>query len=204
MTQKHQTGTEPPTVGEKPYSRDSFLAAYQRLKTLRAACEETGCPPYVGYRWAKIAGVMTSTDGQQYGTKGSRLGATAEAEFHRLVPEALHANRELEANCPSFDFDVRGILVDIKYSSIRPSSGAWSFKTGIKKPLPPDFYACFFATSPSGNLSDGYRLFLIPHEVIGGRTNLTLRPDSVASDWLHFEVNPAQLRKAFTEMATEI
>ena len=173
--------------------REKFLESINRLGTLRAACEETGIAPYIGYLWAKKAGALSERDGRSYGTLASRLGVEAEAEFRRLVPNALYANRDLSENCPSFDFDVEGTTVDVKYSSIRQSIGAWEFKTAQRKPFAPDFYAAFFASMVSGKLSDGYHLFLIPHDLVGGRSCVQLRPENQKSIWWQFKVNPVDL-----------
>lgn len=99
------------------YDRASVLEAYGRTSSLRAACAETGCPPYVAYIWCKKAGVLALHDKTRYGTRANQMGALAEKEFQRLVPRAMPANATLDPNCPAFDFDVDGI------TSARTSSG---------------------------------------------------------------------------------
>lgn len=173
------------------YTRESVLEAYQRLGNLRAACTETGAPPYVAFIWCKKAGVMTTADKSRYGTKAQQQGAGAEAEFQRLVPFALPANTALVKNCPGFDFDVDGVTVDVKFSILR-SRGNWGFDTAKHKHLPPDLYALFLCTHESGDIKDGYRLLIIPHDTVGDRSHVTLRPGSISDLW-SFEINPADL-----------
>ena len=181
------------------YDKKSVIAAYQKTGNLKGACSETGAPPYIAFIWLKKAGLLTSNDKCNYGTRGQQLGAEAEKEFQRLVPQAMSANKHLQDNCPAFDFDIFGTTVDVKYSSIRNSSAQWGFKTANAKALKPDFYVAFFATDTSGDLKDGYRVFVFPDEVFGGRTNISLSPHNSKSEWLDFEIEPEKLRDFFEE-----
>lgn len=173
-------------------AREKLLAAYARLGNLRAACAETGAAPYVAYIWCRKAGVLKADDKSRYGSQAQRRGASAEAEFKRLVPAAMPANSALVKNCPGFDFDVDGILVDVKYSSRNKCGGAWRFFTARHKPLAPDLYVVFFATDPGGDLADGYRLLLIPHDFVSDRSVINLQPNSGSELW-QLEVQPETL-----------
>lgn len=187
--------------GGRPYDREAVIAAYRRTGNVRAACDETGAPPYVAYIWLRKAGALSVEDKRCYGSRAHRRGGEAEQEFQRLVPAAMPANKLLERNCPAFDFDVGGILVDVKYSSIRTSSGAWGFQFAKRKPIKPDFYCAFFATDPSGALAGGYRLFLVPHFLFDGRNCVTLSPDDTGHDLLNFEIEPGELAPTLAEAA---
>lgn len=181
------------------YDKKTVIAAYQKTGNLKGACSETGAPPYIAFIWLKKAGLLTSNDKCNYGTRGQQLGAEAEKEFKRLVPQAMSANANLQDNCPSFDFDIFGTTVDVKYSSVRNSTGGWGFKTARAKILKPDFFVAFFATHTSGNLKDGYRVFIFPCDVLDGRSQITLGQNDTRSEWLDFEIEPEKLRDFFEE-----
>lgn len=181
------------------YDKDSVIAAYKQSGNLRGACEMTGAPPYIAFIWLKKAGLLTSTDKSRFGSRASKLGAEAEKEFQRLVPKAMCANKHLESNCPSFDFDVMGATVDVKYSSIRPSTGRWCFKTAAHKTMCPDWYAAFFAIEENGDLSRGYHLLLIPHYAVSDLKYVELNPANKHSDWWLFKITPENLQKCLTE-----
>ncbi|MDR2733395.1 MAG: hypothetical protein LBC99_01980 [Spirochaetota bacterium] len=181
------------------YSREGVLRAYAELGALREACERTGCPPYIAYIWLKKARALKPDEATRYGTDGAKLGALAEKEFQRLVPEAMSANGQLQKNCPSFDFDIRGITVDVKYSSIT-SRGAWQFVTAKHKELKPDFFAVFCALTEKG-LDGGYRLFLIPAEFTDNTMKICFTPGNEKNPVFDYEVEPRNLAKTFALMA---
>jgi hypothetical protein len=111
----------------------------------------------------------------------------------------MNANRVIQKNCPSFDFDIGGITVDVKYSS-RHNTGVYLFQTG-RKVFKPDFYAVFCALSESKDLKDGYRLFLIPAEFVKG-TQAQFTPGKENPQWLQFEVKPEELAGHFDAMVS--
>ncbi len=182
------------------YDKASVLAAYQKCNTLKGACEATGAPPYIAFIWLKKSGLMTTTDKCKYGTISGKLGAEAEKEFQRLVPKAMSSNSNLQANCPAFDFDINGVTVDVKYCSLRQSSGRFAFKTARDKLMQPDFYVAFLINEPSGNLKKGYQVLVIPHEVVSNKKEIELRPDSVGDLW-DFLIEPHKLAEFFDEAA---
>jgi hypothetical protein len=183
------------------YSRESVLQAYAETGSLKEACARTGAPPYIAYIWLKKAKVLKTEEAIRYGTPGANLGAQAEQEFQRLVPKALNANGHLQKNCPSFDFDIHGITVDVKYSSIL-GCGAWKLETARWKKLRPDFFAAFFATTDKG-LQGGYRVFLIPSDVVNNRSRIYIKPGNLNNPLFVYEINPLDLAKTFDLMAAE-
>jgi len=144
--------------------------------------------------------MLQSDDAVNYGTSSSRLGAEAEELFGKLVPHALPANKLLEKNCPSFDFDVYGITVDVKFGAVR-SNGAWGFKTDKRKQFGADFYACFFTEEAS--LQNGYRCFLIPCEHVGHLSSVNLKPDTKSWLW-DYEIDPENLSDIFMQMKEDV
>lgn len=180
------------------YSRESVIESYQKIGTLKGVCADTGAPPYTAFIWLKKAGMLTNSDSVKYGTTGSRRGAEAEKEFQRLVPKAMNANRELQGNCPSFDFEIDGVTVDVKYSSIRQSTGSFGFKVG-KKTLQPNFFAVFLPKTADGELRVGqYNLLLIPYETIAHRKCVTINTNGKGDLW-DFEIPPKELAGFFDQ-----
>ncbi len=179
------------------YTRDKVFEIYKKHGSIRAVTEETGCPPYIAYVWLKKSGILNAVDSVRYGTQSSRNGGRAEQEFKRLVPQAMAANEHLRANCPSFDFDINGWLVDVKFSSLN-KAGRFYFHTAGLKDLRPDFY-CIFACR-KGSLDTGYRILLIPEEMVINSHNFAFRDGTTSDDevWL-YEVAPTDLASVFED-----
>jgi len=72
------------------YTREQIISSYQRLGNIPAVCLETGCPPYIAYKWLKIGKLLKTNEATRYGTTAQKQGALAELEFKRLVPFAMH------------------------------------------------------------------------------------------------------------------
>jgi len=181
------------------YNREAVFKAYEELGSIQAACDHTGCPPYIAYIWLKKARMLKQNEAQKYGTNGNRSGALAEREFQRLVPKAMNLNGNLQKNCPSFDFDIYGITVDVKFSSVT-SSGCWLFATAHGKAMEPDFFAVFCVPIKDGKLKDGYKLFLIPSFFTGSRKKLWIPLSNNGNPVYEFEVNPKDLSDIFEQM----
>ena len=179
------------------YTREQVCEVYKQHGSIRAVTDETGCPPYTAFIWLKKAGVLNSVDSVRYGTQASRNGGAAEKEFKRLVPKAMAANEHLNANCPSFDFDINGWTVDVKFSSIN-KTGTYRFATAGAKALRPDFF-CVFACS-KGSIQSGYRILLIPEDMISNSFSFRFRDGDTSDDevWL-YEVMPEDLAGIFED-----
>lgn len=179
------------------YTKDRVLEVYRQHGSIRAVTDETGCPPYTAFMWIKKAGIMKTVDSVRYGTQASRNGGAAEQEFKRLVPSAMAANEHLSKNCPSFDFDVNGWLVDVKFTSFN-RNGRFCFHTAGSKDLRPDFY-CVFACR-KGSIVTGYRILLIPEQMVQNSHNFAFRDGDTSDDevWL-YEINPTDLASVFED-----
>lgn len=179
-------------------SRTALIEAYQRCGDMRQACAETNVKPYQGFIWLKKAKVLSINEKGRYGTSGQRSGGDAEAEFQRLVPDAMPANKVLRLNNPVFDFDFKGQTIDVKYCGVNKPQNknyhpCWRWELAKHKTEKPDFYAAFLAMSESGLLADGYQLLLVPHELFDGRARLSVRPDDPNNELWEFLVKPEEL-----------
>jgi len=182
------------------YTREQVIESYMRLGNIGAVCSETGCPPYVAYKWLKIGKVLTAQEGTRYGTNGQKQGARAELEFQRLVPFAMSANRELQRNCPAFDFDINGTTVDVKFSSL--CGGRYRFNPASDKPMRPDWY-CVFLSAPQSKEFDPHtcRILVIPDALVCGLKNVMIQKDGGC--YWDFEIEPDALAEFFREYLDE-
>jgi len=141
---------------------------------------------------------MKIRDKIEFGTRAQRLGGMAEAKFQEMVPDAIDANRMWKQNNPAFDFCVRGITVDVKYSSMRESRGKWCFDVSNRCP---DLY-CVFCEKKEGAGMDEFYLLLIPAGLVQATSNLTISRSGV---WFEqFQVDEKQLNDvldAYAEIA---
>jgi len=180
------------------YTKEQVISSYLRCGSISTVCSQTGCPPYVAYKWLKISKVLKTKEAARYGTNGQKQGALAELEFQRLVPFAMPANRTLENNCPAFDFDINGITVDVKFSSLCASTGTYQFRTAHSKPIKPDYYCAFLAAPGSKEMKrDHYRLLVIPDALVGELKGVNVRKEG--GRYWEFEIAPEKLADFFRE-----
>jgi len=193
---------EKPERETNMYTREQVFDAYQRFGSIGAVCAETGCPPYVAYKWLKIGKVLSAEEGTRYGTNGQKQGARAELEFQRLVPFAMAANKELQTNCPAFDFDINGTTVDVKFSSL--CAGKYRFMTAsaYDKPMRPDWYCVFLSAPNSKELVPGqYRILVIPDQLVSGVKAVQFPP--AGGQYWDFEIKPDALADFFREYLSD-
>jgi len=180
------------------YTREQIIKSYQRTGNIKSVCIETGCPPYVAYKWLKISKLLDAQESTRYGTNGQKQGALAELEFKRLVPFAMPTNKMLENNCPAFDFDINGTTVDVKFCSLCNSNGRYGFRTAQTKHLRPDWYCAFLANPDIKELIPGkYRILVIPDAMVQHIKSVSLH--SNGGHYWDFEIKPNELAKFFRE-----
>lgn len=191
-----RASTAPVIVRERGYTKDSVIEAYHRLGSIKSVCLDTGAPPYVVYKWLKIGGLLKPNDAVKYGTTGAKAGAKAELEFKKLVPFAMETNKHLETNCPSFDFDIGGTTIDVKFSSLHPS-GKWNFRSAQGKAMHPDFYVLFCATDGKKDMTGKYKVLVIPSEILGTVSQVCINKNGGMYD--DFEIEPSELADFFRD-----
>lgn len=177
----------------KKYTVESVVDSYKRLGSISLVVQETGCPPYVVYKWLKLKKMLKNNDGLKYGTAASKKGVQAETEFQRLVPFAMNANETMQNNCPSYDFEVNGVTVDVKLSS-RRRGGTYGFKTSKGKHFSCDFYVLFCLSGES--FSDGYRTLIIPGEIADTAGEISISENSKYWD---FEIRANDIAGFFSD-----
>lgn len=185
------------TQAKDRYSRESVIAAYQRIGNVRGTCAETGCSPYVAVIWLTKAGVLKTSDRANYGSAESKRGGLAEREFQRLVPAAVSANATVADNNPSFDFMLGECSIDVKFAGLRDK---WGWRMPGGKALQPDFVVVFLSADRDV-LDAGYRLLLIPTVLYPEHRTMSLTPSNGISPFWDFEIAPGDLAATLEDAA---
>lgn len=182
------------------------IAAYRASRNLDEACAAAGVHKLTMFKILKINGVMLAEDRLTIGSVGSRLGASAEQEFQRLVPRARSMNAIVSSN-PGFDFEVGGWRVDvkafgpIKIAGRKSNVPRWQIKLGRRGALSPhvDFFCIFLTYEPTKPLQQCvYQCYLVPAELAAGRNYLN-KTEGLPSALDSLQVSPAELAAFFAE-----
>lgn len=174
------------------------VQAYEKHRNLKLAASELGIGWQTLYSRLKRAGVPVTGDKLRYGTDRDRLAAIGEAEFQRLVPQAVSENERKYQS--KFDFTVGSQKVDVKASLPRRLSKkyealSWSFSFK-KQSFICDFFCCIcFDVSRSVQ-----HVLLVPREFFAGLQTISV-PCSGASKWLDYSVAPDELADFFSSLA---
>jgi hypothetical protein len=182
-------------------SLDREVQAYERHRSLKAAAAELGIPWTTLYARLKRAGVQVVGDPLRHGDERARLGALAEAEFHRLVPDATAEN--LSKHHAPVDFHVRGYAVDVKCARPRQvdrryPARSWTFSIKPRQTLHCDFLCCFCMAGDAGF----DHILLIPREFFSGLRTIAVMC-SGAGKWLDYATPPGEL-SAFFDALPEV
>jgi hypothetical protein len=171
--------------------------AYEKHRHLKRAADELGIPWSSLYSRLRSQGVPVAGDKLHYGSDRDRLSALAEAQFKKLVPDAVHKNAtEWQAR---YDFDVRGHKVDVKASMRRQLnkkyqalSWAFAFK---KQSMVCDFICCFCMN----DAREIEKVLLVPREFFAGLQTVSVSCHG-DSKWLDYAIDPDDLSEFFRSL----
>ncbi|MEY4910097.1 MAG: hypothetical protein RL260_3815 [Pseudomonadota bacterium] len=165
-------------------SRQKFFDHYAASGDMRAAAAEAGISTLLGFKLLKMSGAMLVSDRLKFGSAGQKLGALAEVEFQRLVPNAKQMNTN-ERQHPGFDFLAGSNRVDVKASSIR-KSGGWIFTLNAMpaRGYGADYYVLIAALAGQ-TLSAGYDMYIIPAEMFSASPigSVCIRQNKKVAHW---------------------
>lgn len=118
------------------------------------------------------AGVLKINDKIDFGSTNIRRGGLAEQKFAKIFPEAISTNDYWQRNYPRYDFDLKGLTIDVKYSSCRCSSKSnfysWQCHGNKNKENSPvDFFVIFLEREPKKELDKPY-IVAIPGGMVKG------------------------------------
>ena len=175
------------------------VEAYAKHKNLKLAADAIGMKWQTLYVRLRNNGVAVIGDKAKYGSLSDRAGAKGEKYFSSLVPRAIDQNKS-KFQAP-VDFDVDGILVDVKASlkrssSKRTSAMRWSFSIS-RQVTKCDFFV-FVAYNEA--FSDAEKVFLIPAELVRNLQTITISATG-ASKWDDYRVEPEELAEFFSDLA---
>lgn len=170
---------------------------YMECGDFHTAVKRSGLPTHIAHLKLLRSGCLKIQDKIQYGSKGAKLGGKAEELFQKLVPEAVDANRYFQKNNPVYDFCLKDITIDVKYSSMRKdkrhksASGNWAVRATGEQ----DFIVAFLERDAGTELDEAYTL-LIPMQFIDV-DNLYI---SKSGAWFkEFSIEPEELQPTLKE-----
>lgn len=177
------------------------IDAYRAAGGLDAACAAAGVHKFTMFKVLKFKGLLRPQDGLAIGSAGSRLGASAELEFARLVPAAKSMNTGV-VNChPGYDFFVDGWRVSVKACSPLAIKNRVSERLRWQAVLigresdrvDVDVFCVFLVRDKGVLVQDTiYKTYLIPTEMLAGRKSIN-KVDRVTGEMDGFEVAPLKL-----------
>lgn len=186
-------------------SRQQFLDAYAASGDMRAAAALAGMNMLTAFRLLKMSGAMLVSDRLKFGSDGQKMGALAEVEFQRLVPNARQMNTNQNQH-PGFDFLVGSNRIDVKASSVG-SRGDWIFPLRRR---PADGYGADYyvlvAALIGQKLGGGYDLYIIPAEMVAGSGvgRVCIHRDRKSEHWAsEFLCAPADAAGFFADVQIE-
>ena len=180
------------------------IAAYRSSPDIDAACRVAGVHKLTMFKILKFNGVMLIADRLKVGSQSSRIGASAEQEFARLVPMAKSINAICSSN-PGFDFDANGWRVDVKAASPlkqpnrKKLTSVWRPRLSNGGPMSEHVdVLCIFLLPKSGALARAgdYKVYLVPADLVRGRCYLQ-KTEGIPCELDTFEVAPKQLADFF-------
>lgn len=174
-----------------------IVDVYKRTGNFTQTVKVTGLNP-IGLHIELIKkGLLDFDDEVDYSLDPYRLGMIAEKEFHSLVPEAIDVNRTIRKNNPGYDFDYRGLTIDVKYSSKlkRDLREYYSFGIGAFRP---DVYVVFCERESNQMMYRPY-IWAIPGRFVKSKKSLQVTLKTYL--FYNFQVNEKDLKKVLNAYA---
>jgi hypothetical protein len=181
---------------------------YLQSQDLDATCTALHLNRFSAFKILRFANVLLAKDGVTVGSHGTRLGASAELEFARLVPAAHSMNAKVAACHPGYDFHVNGWRVDVKAFSPAP------IKTNTRNPklswraalilkdsdfTTKDLFCIFLAHEREKLIQNCiYKTYLVPVEALEGRRSIN-KVQGYQSGLDAWEVPPLKIAGFFKE-----
>jgi len=184
------------------------IDSYLQTQDLDATCAALNLHRFSAFRILRFAGVLLPKDGVTVGSHGSRLGASAELEFARLVPAAHSMNAKVAACHPGYDFHVHGWRVDVKAFAPQPvRQNARTPRLRWNAALirrdsdfdAQDVFCVFLAHERERLIQDCiYKTYLVPVEALAGRRSLG-KVQGYQSALDAWEVPPLKIAEFFAQ-----
>lgn len=138
---------------------EKIVEIYMECGNFYEAVRKSGLPILAAHKILLRSGLLKIQDKVRYGSAGGKVGGEAEELFQKLIPEAIDANKFWKKNNPIFDFNYKGLNIDIKYSSIR-ERGKTNISWCVRAAGEQDLTVCFLESKAGKKLKDAYILIL--------------------------------------------
>lgn len=171
---------------------------YMECGSFHEAVKKSGLPIHVAHLKLLKSGCLKIQDKICYGSKGAKLGGQAEGLFQTLVPDAIDANRYFQKNNPVYDFILKDVTIDVKYSSLHidkrygTRKSHWSVGARGEQ----DFICAFLERAEGEQLNDPI-ILLLPMAFIEVKKDLHI---SQSGAWIkEFQIEPEELQPTLKE-----
>lgn len=167
------------------------IACYDRHQNIKLAATELGMKWQTLYYQLKKAGHKIIGNKAKYGSDKDKLASRAEQDFLSLIPYAKDMNQEkFQAH---YDFEVKGLKVDVKASTLRKISKNQSrFCFSIKRQeMLADFVVCFCYNNGEPDCC-----LLLPSEAIKYTQTISFTKNG---KWAEYQITPQELKEFFDE-----
>lgn len=174
---------------------------YMECGDFHQAVRMSGLPIHIAHLKLLKSGCLKIQDKIAFGSKGAKLGGQAEELFQKLVPNAIDANKYFQKNNPVYDFCVKNLTVDVKYSSLRKSpsgndeSSYWDFRPKGDQ----DFICAFLESDKGKELAEPFVL-LIPMAFVDSKAE-KLHISRNGAFFREFRVEPEELQPLLNDYA---
>lgn len=173
------------------YSIQEKIACYDKHQNIKNAALELGLKWQTLYYQLKKAGHKIIGNKAKYGSDKDKLASRAEQEFLNLIPYAKDMNQEkFQAH---YDFEVKGLKVDVKASTLKKiSQNQQRYVFSIKRQeMLADFVVCF--CYEDGELDD---CLLLPKEAIKYTKTISF---TKGGKWAEYQITPQEIKAFFDE-----
>lgn len=171
--------------------KDELIKRLKDGEHIKDVIADLKVPNYVAFIWAREAGCLNSLDAISIATHNQKVGVGGEALFEKLVPDAMNMNATIEKNHKGYDFDYKGIKIDVKTSTIN-KTGGWFFRYDGKK-SGADVYV-MFALDESKVPNDNTIVLLLPTG-LAPRNYISVRKSQIYSRFKDFVVPQEKLQE---------
>lgn len=165
---------------------------YMECGNFHQAVKRSGLPIHIAHLKLLKSGCLKIQDKITFGSKGAKLGGKAEELFQKLVPDAIDANKYFQKNNPVYDFCVKSLTIDVKYSSVRTDKRNNTHYWDVHSSGDQDFLCLFLESEKGKELSDPI-ILLIPMSFVDSQVT-KLHISRNGAFMKEFRVEPEELQ----------
>ena len=176
---------------------EKIVEIYMECGDFYESIKRSGLPILTAHKILLRSGVLKIQDKIKYSSEAGKKGGEAEEYFQKLVSEAIDANKYWRKNNPVFDFNFKGLNIDVKFSSITKKSEnniSWSIRARGEQ----DITVAFLEKDKDTRLIEPFILF-IPKQFVTQKNTISVAKNG---DYFKmFQVKEKDLIKQLEEYA---